>query len=85
MDEMSACCLFAHGIEAVTVELKVRFRRAVRPAEPFTLRARAEMVRAPRYRVQVWLEQKGRKAVSGVAEMWRREVSGPADATDDAS
>jgi len=39
LDGAMTNCLFAHGLEAVTVELSVRFRRAATTGRPVTVRA----------------------------------------------
>ena len=40
LDGAMTNCLFAHGLEAVTEELNVRFRRAATTGRPVTVRAR---------------------------------------------
>jgi len=71
-DQMATCCMFAHGIEAVTARLQVRFRQPVRPAVTAVLRARMKLVRRPRYEVRSWLEQEGEIKADAVMDMWVR-------------
>ena len=69
-DEMATCCMFAHGIEAVTAKLQVRYRHPVRPVVTAVLRARMKPVRRPHYQVRCWLEQEGSLKVDAVMDMW---------------
>ena len=69
-DEMATCCMFAHGIEAVTAQMRVRYRRPVRPLVTAVLRARMKPVRRPHYQVRCWLEQDGSLKVEAVMDMW---------------
>lgn len=73
IDEIATCCLFAHGIQAVTARMKIRYRHPVRPGDELVIRARAQLVRVPRYDVHCELEQGGRITTDARLDMWSQE------------
>lgn len=73
IDEIATCCLFAHGIQAVTARMKIRYRHPVRPGIALVMRARAEPVRVPRYQVHCRLEQGGQLTTAATLDMWSQE------------
>lgn len=73
IDEIATCCLFAHGIRAVTARMKIRYRHPVQPGFVLVMRAWAEPVRAPRFQVHCRLEQDGRLTTDAVLDMWSQE------------
>jgi uncharacterized protein (TIGR00369 family) len=79
IDEIATCSLFAHGIEAVTARMKIRYRHPVRPGVALEIRARAEPAHVPRYQVHCQLIQDGRITTDATLDMWSREpeTAGP--------
>jgi acyl-coenzyme A thioesterase PaaI-like protein len=77
LDQMAACVLFAHGVVAVTAEMRVRYRAPVRPDCAARLQGRVEAWREPVFTVRVWLEQERRTVVSADLRMWRRASGRP--------
>lgn len=73
IDEISTCCLFAHGIRAVTARMRIRYRHPVRPGIALVIRARAEPAHAPRYQVHCELVQDERVTTDAVLDMWSQE------------
>jgi len=76
IDQAVACCLFAHGICAVTANLEMRFRRPVRPGGGIVLRTWVERQRPPLFTVRAEIQQESLLAVRATAEMWRCRQSG---------
>jgi uncharacterized protein (TIGR00369 family) len=61
-------CLFAHGVRAVTAELKVRFRHPVRLGEPLRATARIVRCNAPLFLLEVAMTQNGRRKATATGK-----------------
>ena len=59
LDGAMTNCLFAHGVAAVTAELTLRFRFAIKVGSPVTVRAWMSRAHKPLYCVQAELVQEG--------------------------
>lgn len=76
-DETAVCCLFARGIEAVTVDLQTRFRYPVRPGVGISVRGELIRSRGHLHSVRMWMEQAQRVVATAKAEMWKPDGRAP--------
>lgn len=65
LDSAMTHCLFAHGLAAVTAELKVRFREPALLGVPAVVRARITQQSPPLFRLSAEVLQRGRIAATG--------------------
>lgn len=68
LDGVMMNCLFAHGREAVTAELKVRFRSPVQTDRPARVRGWIERAAPPVFYLAAEVEQDGGVKASGTAK-----------------
>ncbi len=68
LDGVMTNCLFAHGREAVTAELKIRFRSPVRTDRPARLRGWIERSAPPLYYLAAQIEQDAEVRAHGTAK-----------------
>ena len=61
-------CLFAHGIPAVTAELKVRFRHPLKLAKPAQIRAWVDRSSQPLYLMKAEIFQEEQKRVTATGK-----------------
>jgi len=67
-------CLFAHGIAAVTAELKVRFRHPMKVGTPLTVTARITRWAEPLFVVEARLVQRGRLKATATGKFMQTPV-----------
>lgn len=63
-------CLFARGVQAVTADLRIRYRRPVRVAEPFIVTARLTRWTPPLFEVEAAVTQGGELAARATAKFF---------------
>lgn len=74
LDGAMTNCLFAHGLAAVTVDLKVRFHHPVTVSLPAVVRAWLESEGSPVHRVGAEVLQQGRVVAKGTAKFVDKEA-----------
>jgi len=79
LDGAMANCLFAHGRQGMTAELRVRFRHPVTPTVPAVVTARIVAVHGPLYLLEAELRQDDRLKAHGRGKFMVRD--GPAHNT----
>lgn len=72
LDGAMTNCLFARGLPALTVELKVRYHESVQAAEEVAIRAWLEDDARGLYQLRSELRQDGKTKVSGSAKFMMR-------------
>jgi len=76
LDGAMTNCLFAHGIVAVTADLKVRFRHPVRTDASSRITARITRFSSPLHVGEAELEQEGRVKARAVGKFMERQPRG---------
>jgi uncharacterized protein (TIGR00369 family) len=73
LDGAMTNCLFAHGLVAVTAELKVRYRHPVKADKPVVIRAWTQKSLPPLHLLQAELQQNGRIKATATAKFMERQ------------
>lgn len=76
LDGAMTNCLFAHGIVAVTADLRVRFRHPVRTDASSRITARITRFSSPLHVGEAELEQEGRVKARAVGKFMERQPRG---------
>jgi uncharacterized protein (TIGR00369 family) len=73
LDSAMTNCLFAHGVQAVTGEMTVRFRHPIRLDIPLTVRGRVTRSQAPLFVLEAEIVQQGRIKARAEGKFMQRE------------
>ncbi|MFW6106927.1 MAG: PaaI family thioesterase [bacterium] len=76
LDRAITNCLFAHGVMAVTAELRIRFRHPVRTDTSSTITARITRCSPPLYIGQAELQQGGRVTSTATGKFMEKKPPG---------
>lgn len=77
LDGAMASCLLAKGLEAYTVELKIRYRKAVETGVPATIRGQWLRSAGPIHLLHATIEQKGKVCASARAKFFEGSPNQP--------